>query len=213
VVRTSSDQGRTWSDATRLPDGILGPIRAKPIELQDGTLLAGSSTEHDGWRVHVEWTRTPLGAWSRTPALNDGKRFGAIQPTLLAHDDGRIQMLCRSEQGVITEAWSTDAGRTWSPMRGTTLPNPSAGIDAIRLQDGRFLLVYNPTTKGRHILQLALSQDGQAWTPSLELERSEGEYSYPALIQARDGRVHVTYTWRRQRIKHVVVTVDATPPD
>jgi predicted neuraminidase len=106
---------------------------------------------------------------------------------------------------VITEAWSEDAGRTWKPMRATALPNPSAGIDALRLADGRFLLAYNPTTQGRAKLELAVSDDGKAWRPSLVLEDSPGEYSYPAMIQARDGLVHVTYTWRRQRIKHVAV--------
>jgi predicted neuraminidase len=90
-------------------------------------------------------------------------------------------------------------------MRGTALPNPSAGIDTVRLADGRFLLVYNPTRDNRRQLQVALSPDGRNWTPVVMLEDSRGEYSYPAVIQARDGRVHVTYTWRRERIKHVVL--------
>ena len=106
---------------------------------------------------------------------------------------------------MITEAWSEDHGKTWSPMTATALPNPSAGIDAVRLADGRFLLVYNPTRRGRQQLQIAVSRDGKTWTPSVMLEDSPGEYSYPAMIQARDGRVHVTYTWKRQRVRHVVL--------
>jgi predicted neuraminidase len=90
-------------------------------------------------------------------------------------------------------------------MRATSLANPSAGIDALRLADGRFLLVYNPTARDRRKLEIAVSEDGQAWRAGLVLEDAEGEYSYPALIQTRDGRVHATYTWRRERIKHVVV--------
>jgi predicted neuraminidase len=188
-----------------LPTGILGPIRAKPILLADGTLLAGSSTEHAGWVVHMERTRDPLGAWDKTRPLNDPRAFGAIQPTILDHGNGRLQILCRSQQRVITESWSDDQGKTWSPMTATTLPNPSAGIDAVRLTDGRFLLVYNPLRRGRNQLQIAVSRDGKAWTPSVMLEDSPGEYSYPAMIQARDGRVHVTYTWKRQRVRHVVL--------
>jgi predicted neuraminidase len=205
LVRTSSDGGRSWGAPHALPAGVLGPIRAKPILLADGTLLAGSSTEHAGWVVHMERTRDPLGAWDKTGPLNDPRTFGAIQPTILDHGNGRLQILCRSEQRVITEAWSDDHGKTWSPMTATTLPNPSAGIDAVRLTDGRFLLVYNPTRRGRNQLQIAVSRDGKAWTPSVMLEDSPGEYSYPAMIQSRDGRVHVTYTWKRQRVRHVVM--------
>ena len=90
-------------------------------------------------------------------------------------------------------------------MTATALPNPSAGIDAVRLADGRFLLVYNPTASGRSRLEVAVSRDGRSWRSTAVLEDGPGEYSYPAIVQARDGRVHVTYTWRRERIKHVVL--------
>lgn len=205
LVRTSTDAGRTWSAAHRLPEGILGPIRAKPIELGDGTILAGSSTEHDGWIVHMEWTKDPLGEWQKTGPLNDPKMFGAIQPTILDHGNNRLQILSRSRNSIITQAWSDNGGRAWSPMTATELPNPSAGIDAVGLRDGRFLLVYNPTKKGRHQLQIAASRDGRRWSPAVTLEDEPGEFSYPAMIVARDGRVHVTYTWQRKRIRHVVV--------
>ena len=209
LVRTSTDEGRSWSAASRLPDGMLGPIRAKPVELPGGVLLSGSSTEHAGWVVHVE--RASLDApgapssWRKTGPLNDPKTFEAIQPTILVHSEKRLQILCRSRQRVVTESWSEDAGATWGPMQATTLPNPSAGIDALRLADGRFLLVYNPTTSGRSRLELAVSRDLKGWSNVATLENGAGEYSYPALIQSRDGRVHVTYTWRRERIKHVVL--------
>jgi predicted neuraminidase len=213
LVRTSTDEGRTWSSAIKLPDGILGPIRAKPIELSPGTLLAGSSTENDGWIVHMErysgdWSAASLAsaaAWQKTGALNAAGEFGAIQPTILVHSPSSLQILCRTRQQVIAESWSQDGGRTWSPMKATTLPNPSAGIDTVHLTDGRFLLIYNPTATGRAKLAIAASADGKDWKRAVVLEDSAGEYSYPAMIQARDGRVHVAYTWRRQRIKHVVI--------
>jgi len=216
MVRTSSDNGRTWSAAGKLPEGILGPIRAKPVELAGGSMLAGSSTEHDGWVVHMErftprggkWTIETLvdrASWARSKPLNDAKEFGAIQPTILVHSPSRIQILCRSRQQVITESWSADGGRTWSPMNATALPNPSAGIDSVQLADGRFLLIYNPVPKGRDRLDLAISSDGQTWERAVELENTPGEYSYPALIRTRDGLIHATYTWKRQRIRHVVI--------
>jgi predicted neuraminidase len=213
LVRTSADNGRTWSAPVKLPEGMLGPIRAKPVELRPGVLLAGSSTEHDGWIVHMErytgaWTADALAAtanWQKTGPLNVPAEFGAIQPAILVHTPSSLQILCRTRQGVIAESWSQDEGRTWSRMTATPLPNPSAGIDAVRLADGRFLLVYNPTATGRAKLDVAMSADGRMWKRAVVLEDSAGEYSYPAMIQTRDGRVHVTYTWKRERIKHVVV--------
>ena len=212
LVRTSADNGRTWSAPVKLPEGILGPIRAKPVELRPGVLLAGSSTEHGGWIVHMErysgaWTAEALAAganWQKSGPLNVPAEFGAIQPTILVHPSS-LQILCRTRQGVIAESSSQDGGRTWSPMKATALPNPSAGIDAVRLGDGRFLLVYNPTATGRAKLDVAMSSDGKIWKRAVVLEDSEGEYSYPAMIQSRDGRVHLTYTWKRERIKHVVL--------
>ena len=213
LVRTSTDGGRTWSAAAKLPDGILGPIRAKPVELGKGVMLAGSSTEHDGWIVHMErysgdWSLSWLASaasWVKSAPLNTAKEFGAIQPTILVHSPTSLQILCRTRQKVIAESWSADGGRTWSAMKATALPNPSAGIDALRLADGRSLLVYNPTATGRAKLDLAISPNGKDWTRAAVLEDAPGEYSYPAMIQARDGKVHVTYTWKRERIKHAVV--------
>jgi len=137
--------------------------------------------------------------------------FEAIQPTILVHSATRLQVLCRSRQHVITEAWSNDAGRSWTPMTATRLANPSAGIDAVRLADGRFLLAYNPTSRGRNTLEVAISIDGRAWRRAVTLEDSPGEYSYPAIIQSSDGLVHVTYTWNRRRIRHVVIDPSRIP--
>ncbi len=213
LARTSTDCGRSWSEAVRLPRGFLGPIRAKPVELAGGDVLAGSSTEDAGWVVHVErWTPADLAsaaAWKKTRPLNDPREFEAIQPTILVHSPTRLQALCRSRQKVITETWSEDGGLTWGRMTATALPNPSAGIDSLRLADGRFLLVFNPTTSGRNCLEVDVSTDGIDWRRAVLLEDSPGEYSYPAAIQARDGRVHVTFTWRRERIKHVVLDPSA----
>jgi len=205
VMKTSKDNGVTWSRPKRLPGGILGPVKNKPIQLEDGTILCGSSTENQGWRIHVEKTKT-FRSWESTGHLNDPLEFGAIQPTLLQYSNGKIQLLCRTKQEVIAESWSSDQGETWSHFKATTLPNPNSGIDAVMLNDGRALLVYNHTLSGRGILNLATSRDGKTWTPIMVLENTPGaEFSYPAVIQSSDGMVHITYTWKREKIKHVVL--------
>ena len=217
-MMVSYDRGRTFVDRQRLPQGIDGPVRCKPILLDDGqTLLCGSSTESDGWRIHFESVQLvhgePHGTWKRVGPIDKASKFQAIQPTILTHSDGRLQVLCRTKESVIASSFSSDAGATWSDLKATDLPNPNSGIDAVTLADGRQLLIYNPLDAGetgwgdRGVLNLALSDDGLKWHPVAELERQPGaEFSYPAMIQDPvTGLIHITYTWNRKRIKHVVV--------
>jgi predicted neuraminidase len=201
----SDDNGASWSVSRRLPEGIAGPVKNKAVLLADGRLLCPTSSEDDGWRVHFEWTSDLGRTWTRTGPLNDGKEIGAIQPSILQHSDGRLQAVGRSQQGKVYETWSSDAGKSWTPLKLTALPNPNSGTDAMTLADGRHLLVYNHTPKGRSPLNIALSADGVAWSGALVLESEPGEYSYPAVIQSADGKVHVSYTWKRKLIKHVVL--------
>jgi predicted neuraminidase len=205
MVIQSEDEGKSWSSPRRLPDGILGPIKDKPILLSDGTLLCPSSTENSGWRVHMERTPDRGKTWSSNGPLNNASDFHLIQPTLLDYGSERLQMLCRSKEKVIVESWSSDNGRTWGAFSATPLPNPNSGIDAVRLKDGRSVLIYNHTAKGRSPINVAVSSDGKTWKASPALETQPGEYSYPAVIQTSDGMIHVTYTWKRQRIRHVVL--------
>jgi predicted neuraminidase len=209
---TSTDHGLSWSPQERLSDGFLGPIKNKPITLADGTMLCPTSTEDpglrlfaEGWRAYIDSTADFGKTWKRVGPLNDVNEFDTIQPTILSFTDGRLQSLCRSQQSVITQSWSLDHGATWQPMTKTTLPNPNSGIDAVTLKDGRQLLVYNHLTSGRDFLNVALSKDGEHWSAALVLEDEPGEFSYPAVIQSSDGLVHITYTWRRRNIRHVVI--------
>jgi predicted neuraminidase len=205
-MMTSSDKGKTWSSPRRLPEDIYGPIKNKPVLLGNGELICPSSTENDGWRVHMEITSDFGRTWERTDNLND-KNTRVIQPTLLTWPDGKIQMLCRSTISHILTSLSADNGRTWSEMESSGLPNPNSGIDAVTLKDGRQLLVYNNIAKGRNMLNVAVSDDGKIWKAAalLENDQKESEFSYPAVIQTNDGMVHITYTWNRRQIKHVVI--------
>ena len=214
MLITSTDDGRTWSPPRRLPEGILGPIKNKPVQLANGDILCGSSTEGDGWRVHFERT-TDFGAtWTSSGPVNDGKRLKAIQPSILFHPDGRLQSVGRTDNDKLFEIWSPNGGATWGSMTLTDLPNPDSGTDAVTLHDGRQLLVYNHNVrtgsrnKGRSPLNVAVSADGKHWSAALVLEDAPDApngFAYPAVIQTRDGLVHITYTWERKRIKHVVI--------
>ena len=208
MLITSTDGGKTWSPPRRLPQGIFGPIKDKPVQLGNGDLLCPSSTEDKGWRVHFERTRDLGQTWHATQPVNDGFKIGAIQPTILLHRDGRLQALVRTRQGKIGQVWSEDQGQTWGEMTLTSLPNPNSGIDAVTLKDGRHLLVYNHTARGRSPLNVAVSANGTDWQAAVVLESTPGEYSYPAVIQTRDGKVHITYTWKRLRIRHTVLDPD-----
>ncbi len=223
-MMVSYDRGRTFVERRRLPESIDGPVRCKPILLPDGhTLLCGSSTEYDGWRVHFESVRlrdgVPAGTWTRIGPINDASRFNAIQPTFLTHPDGRLQVLCRTKESVVTTSFSSDNGATWSKLEATDLPNPNSGIEAVTLSDGRHLLIYNPLGSGvsgwgrRGVLSLALSDDGMKWTKVCDLEQEKGaEFSYPAVIQTDDGLVHVSYTFKRRQIKHLVIDPTVLEP-
>ena len=209
----SKDNGKTWSKPDSLPKGYVGPVKNKPLLLSDGRLICPSSSEGNGWKIHLEWTRDLGKTWSRGGPLNDGYIFSAIQPCILKHGNNRLQLLCRSRNRMILTSWSADNGKTWSLLKESGLPNNNSGIDAVSLDDGSQLLVYNHvktpanSMKGyRTPLNVAVSRDGKEWYAALILEDSEiGQYSYPSVIQSADGLVHVVYTWRREKIKYVKI--------
>lgn len=213
MLKRSKDHGVTWSAAEKLPDGIFGPIKNKPVLLKDGTLLCPTSSEDNGWRVHFEMTKDQGRTWTKTDAINDGKEFSAIQPSVLFLPNGTLQLLCRSKNGKVLESFSADQGKTWSALKATELPNPNSGTDAVTLMDGRHVLVYNHVTKesrvwggSRSPLNVVISKDGQKWEEIAILENEpKMEFSYPAVIQTKDGKIHITYTWKREKIKHVVI--------
>lgn len=205
MLMTSDDNGQTWSQPRRLPDGIAGPIKNKPVQLANGDLLSPTSSEDKGWRVHFERSSDLGLTWTSTEAINNGKEIGAIQPSLLSLGGDKLQAIGRTQQSKVFAVESTDGGKSWGPMTLTALPNPNSGTDAVTLKDGTHLLIYNHTPKGRSPLNLAFSKDGKTWEAALVFEDTPGEYSYPAIIQTKDGLVHVTYTWKRQKIKHAVI--------
>lgn len=215
-LKTSSDGGKTWSAARRLPEGILGPIKNKPVQLANGDILSPVSNETpektSKWTVHFERSSDLGATWQKIGPVNDGVAIQAIQPSILFLGGDKLLAIGRSRQDRIFEVGSEDGGKTWGPMTFGTLPNNNSGTDAVTLRDGTHLIIYNhiggrPGKWGgkRTPLNLAASKDGRTWSAALVLETEPGEYSYPAIIQTSDGLVHLTYTWRRERVRHCVV--------
>lgn len=187
-VEISTDGGQRWSKH--------GPVTAP------------------GYRKYVATRHSPVSAtWnplSHELALPED-HHGVIQPTVWEYEPGRLKMLMRATRpvGVVCVAHSDDYGRTWSSASPTDIPHSNSGLDAVHLADGRIILACNPTQQGRSPLSLLLSDDnGRSWSWRQDLETEPGEYSYPALIQAADGLVHVVYTYRRQQIRHAIVDPD-----
>jgi len=207
----STDEGKSWSAPEKLPDGILGPIKNKPVTLASGVILSPSSieTKTEEWHAHIERSTDDGKTWEKI-AIDPQSPAKVIQPTLLLYPEGRIQALLRSNQNYIMESWSADEGKTWSPLAKTNVLNPNSGIDAVTLSSGLRVLIYNPLesgkdwVNGRNKLNVAVSIDGKNWKDVAVLEdQPTGEFSYPAIIQTSDKAVHVVYTANRKSIKHV----------
>ncbi|HBB90680.1 MAG TPA: sialidase [Bacteroidales bacterium] len=208
MMKTSGNDGKTWSTPIKLPPGIMGPVKNKPVEAAGHKLLCPSSIETDTrWSVQMEILDMTTHKWTLIP-VDPGSPFDVIQPTLLFHSPGRYQMLCRSKQNVVVSSFSDDSGLSWSLLDSIPLPNPNSGIDGVTLADGSHLLVYNPLPagkewwNGRNKLALARSKDGIHWNDILTLEdHPDGEYSYPAIIRGKNDEVYVSYTFNRVNIK------------
>ena len=212
-VRRSGDGGATWSEARRLPAGFLGPIRARPLTLADGSLLCGSSTESAGlghpWRAHFERCARPadpteVSAWSKSAPGPGEPPFNAIQPTLVQLDDGTIAAYARTREGVVATTRSADGGRSWSALTATVWPNPNAGLEVVALSPGNVGLVLN---HGRNRLTLDLAigaPDGRTAATVHRLDAvAKGEVSYPsARVETTGGRrtLQVCYTRGRREI-------------
>lgn len=209
VMKRSSDEGNSWSSEIKLPAGVIGPVKNKPLLLCNGTLLCGSSLETwRRWGCWIDFTPDEGMSWSKSHPINlKDNLFGIIQPTLFFTSEKELCLLARSNQtGFICTATSCDYGKTWTEAVPTELPNPNSAIDAVRLHNGDILLVYNHSSDQRFPLNVALSKDGgHHWHPLATLEDIPGEYSYPSVIQTADRWVHITYTFNRTGIKHVML--------
>jgi predicted neuraminidase len=209
-VTVSADRGATWAPAERL---TLSPffnlaelVKNAPVALADGGWAIPIYHELAGTFAEVLWLHEDSGNVRATKSRMSAGWFG-YQPALTALDGERALAILRDDGGAhaVSLASSDDAGRSWTEPRSLDLPNPDAGLDGIRLRDGRLLMAFNDSATGRENLRLALSADeGRSWRRIATLAEEPGaDFSYPFLVQGRDGVVHLVYSWQRKSIKHV----------
>eukprot|EP00873_Tetraselmis_striata_P005589 jgi/Tetstr1/425853/TSEL_016230.t1 len=236
----SKDKGHTWGAPAQLPLPVNGPARHKPIMLPSGVILAGASSasgragEKPVWQSWIEYSKDGGRSWERHGSAIpfDGH---LSQPALWIGDDMSVNLLAHNaadssfshaepgEQYLI-RAHADKTGLQWSSPGEPVLdlPSPGGPGDVVRLSDGRLLVIYNHSKERdalrRSTLALSVSSDGgSSWQVVLQLEDAPPnditqEYSYPSIIQADDGLVHLTYTYRRRNIRHVVVDPRALKP-
>ena len=202
----SNDGGRTWEGARVFDERPGMMVRHRPVRLSTGRLLLPAYDERP-WEGFCYISDDDGETWRESgPMVADG---GCIQPAIIERGDGSLHALLRAAEG--GRAWecdSLDGGETWSRCVRSDLRNPNSGADMIRLASGEVIACFNDSETARTPLALALSMDeGRTWTARHDLESEDGKYSYPTLMQASDDRVHVVYTWRRLRIRHVCFDV------
>ncbi len=215
--------GHTWAEYAPEYERLILESAADAVKREMGwmpriapTILPGGRIllplYSDGFNLSLIAISDDNGATWRPSAPIVGR--GNVQPVIFRRKSAELLALMRDNgnpPGRIMQSSSRDNGETWSPVMDIDLPNPGASIAGLVLENGVWCLVFNDQEEGRFNLSLALSRDeGRSWVIKMIIEKSADEknqFSYPAIIQSADGRIHLTYTWRRDKksIKHVIL--------
>jgi predicted neuraminidase len=199
-VQRSDDLGRSWSDPELLLDypGLM--FRSKPL-LLDGRILVPVYDEVL-WQSRFMISDDAGASWRLTEPLVTP--LGNIHPSVVELSDGRLLAYLRTggRGGQIWRAESPDGGQYWTKPSRTELPNPNSGLDLLRLASGSLLLAFNDHPRLRTPLSLATADEDEVWSRQRVIEDSDGEFSYPTLMQDGAGAIHLVYTYRRTHIQH-----------
>lgn len=171
--------------------------RNKPLLAQNRILLPLYS---DGLDLCLIAITDDLGlTWQFSEPIIGG---GAVQPTLALCRDNSIVSYMRDNGPApkrLMKSISKDFGITWSTVGDSDIPNPGTAADIVVLKSGNWIIVHNDIEDGRYRLSVWLSEDeGKTWPHRKTLINgtpgSEVKGHYPAIIQASDGRIHVSFT-------------------
>lgn len=202
----SLDEGRTWSVPVRLDDAVGALPRAKVLRhptLGDLVPLYREGAQVSYVRA-LDFAALRAGQVPTSRLLQIPGR-GVIQPSLVLLPDKKVRAFLRDSRHIaIRTAVLDPVTLTWSELVRTELPNPGSGIDAFTDDAGEFVLIYNPSTRDRHALNLAASPDGVHFPRrcNLIVEDTQGDVAYPVVIRARDGTWHVAYSTQGKREVH-----------
>ena len=213
--RVSEDGGCHWSETRRL---VTSPI------FNMGTLVRGAPFLYTDGSIGLPVYHELFSKWGELVRVgSDGSVLDAspitrdrvlLQPSIVPLDTTRAVAFMRNSGEAsrrVLMSTTCDGGRTWSAPERMSLPNPDSAVAGLRARDGTVWLVFNNMDIDRDDLSLARSLDGggtwrvvHAFDRKIASEEEETHgFSYPYLIQARDGVFHLLYTWHRRRIKHV----------
>ena len=204
----SRDGGYTWSCPRVFHEELGWMIRNEPVRLSTGEIVFPIYDERD-WSSLFLVSRDEGRTWVQSNKLVS--RPGNIQPAVVELGDGSLLAYMRTggRGGHIWQSRSFDHGLTWTAPTSTRFRNPNSAVDLVKLSDGSLLLAFNDSSTSRTPLSLTLSEDdGWTWRYYRIVERGEGEYSYPSLLEGRDGLIHLVYTNDRRNIAHVVFDLD-----
>ncbi len=211
--KISLDRGTTWTASRKM---VLSPflnltnnVKNKGIVLDDGSIVL--PVYHEFIKKYSQMVRIQPDTYEIeykiTKATHEHK---AIQPSILPNEKRGLvaffRNMDRDERKYILMAESSDLGHTWTALQNTTLPHPNSGFDMIMLSNGSYLGSINKAFHNRDNLTLVISSDrGRTWKELKVIENNpDNEYSYPSISRSDRGLLHITYTYERKRIKHIV---------
>jgi predicted neuraminidase len=217
----SSDDGKNWSEDTKLPEGITGASKCSPLILSDTSWLVPSSVplDNENHRAVLLHTADEGKNWTTyEPILREDATEQMTEPCLVQTKDKTIHIFLRDRQKQeenrrVMHATFDLTTKKVSVATATNVENPDTGIDVVSLPPGRLLMAANPCTKGRSPLSLLISSDnGANWEKFVDLETGKGSFSQPALLLARDGKLHAIYSFwhnasHEKNIKHLVIHI------
>lgn len=198
TTENPDDETPQWSEPRRIHDGVM---MCKPTVLSDGTWLLPTAIWYREGSCRVVASTDQGKTWvlRGTADIPDPKDRNCDEPMLVERRDGSLWQLVRTRYG-IGESFSTDGGRTWTPVAKWGVEHPAARFFIRRLHSGNLLLVkHGPLDKriGRsHLTAYLSADDGETWQGGLLLDERAG-VSYPDGAQSNEGVIYLTYDYDR----------------
>ena len=223
--KQSTDGGKTWTDDIRIDVPINAAAVCKPVIQNDGSIILGVTAKEGKLvygRCKVLISNDFGNSWSVHGCIESEDVF-LKDPAIIELNDSSLLMYMQSQPwGIkernIWESRSHDGGKTWTDPRPMHLPNNNNKIELIRLRNGNLLLALNPLDRldwpwNCWLLTILISEnEGKNWREAFMLEDGPlSPYYFPSLFQGTDNKVHLTYTYLREKIKYACLTIDPEP--